>query len=165
MKTILGIAIIAFGIFLEITWLGICFGTVIIGILLLIFAPGILFFPFNFFLVLGLTLIKGKGYTHSSNFRYKQYSNFSGHSGQSSHSNHQNNYVRPQNDLDKYYKVLDSTKEDDFATIKSRYRKLMKEYHYDSIASKNLPQEMIDYAEQKTKDLNEAYSIIKKIKG
>ena len=49
MKTILGIAIIAFGVFLEVMWLGVCFGTVIIGILLLIFAPGILFFPFNFF--------------------------------------------------------------------------------------------------------------------
>lgn len=167
MKTIFGIAIIAFGIFLEITWLGICFGTVIIGVLLLIFAPGILFFPFNFFLVIGLSIIKGTPYTRSTNFRYKQYSNFSNQSnfsGQSGYSNHQNTYVQ-EDKIDKYYKILESSKDDSFAVIKTRYRKLMKEYHYDSIASKDLPQEMIDYAEEKTKDLNEAYSVIKKIKG
>jgi len=43
MKTIVGLAVIAFGIFLEVLWLGVCFGTVIIGILLFIFAPRILF--------------------------------------------------------------------------------------------------------------------------
>ena len=41
----------------------------------------------------------------------------------------------------------------------------MKEYHYDSIASKDLPQEMIEFAEAKSKELNEAYSAIKKIRG
>ena len=65
----------------------------------------------------------------------------------------------------KYYEVLESTKEDSLDTIKKRYRKLVKEYHYDSIASKDLPQEMVDFAEQKTKDLNEAYSIIKKARN
>ncbi len=49
MRKIMGFALIALGIFLEITWLGICFGSVIIGILLLIFAPKILFFPLTFF--------------------------------------------------------------------------------------------------------------------
>ena len=153
MKTILGIAIIAFGVFLEITWLGICFGTVIVGILLLIFAPSILFFPFNFFLVIGLSLMKGKPYTQSTHFRYKEYS------GQ------ENSYIKPKDTLDKYYEILESSKTDSFDVIKSRYRKLMKEYHYDSIASKDLPQEMIKFAEQKSKSLNEAYSAIKKARG
>jgi len=49
MKKILGFALIAFGIFLEIMWLGVCFGSVIIGILLLIFAPKILFSLLTFF--------------------------------------------------------------------------------------------------------------------
>jgi len=162
MKTIFGLAIIAFGVFLEITWLGICFGTIIIGVLLLIFAPGILFFPFNFFLVIGLSVMKGKAYTGSSGFRYKQYSNYS---NQSNYSNSHNSYVRQEDSLDKYYTVLESSKTDSFDVIKNRYRKLMKEYHYDSIASKDLPAEMVDFAEQKTKDLNEAYSIIKKARG
>ncbi len=38
----------------------------------------------------------------------------------------------------------------------------MKEYHYDSIASKGLPEDMLKFAEEKTKNLNEAYSEIKK---
>ncbi|MEJ3648157.1 hypothetical protein WDZ55_22370 [Pseudomonas bubulae] len=40
----------------EIAWLGFCFGTVIIGILLLFFAPGILFFPVNFGFVTGMAI-------------------------------------------------------------------------------------------------------------
>ena len=153
MKTILGIVVIAFGVFIEITWLGICFGTVIIGILLLIFAPSILFFPFNFFLVIGLSIMNGKPYTQSTNFRYREY------------SNQKNSYIKPQGSMDKYYEILESNKTDSFDVIKSRYRKLMKEYHYDSIASKDLPQEMIKFAEQKSKSLNEAYSAIKKARG
>ncbi|MCK5111031.1 MAG: DnaJ domain-containing protein [Arcobacteraceae bacterium] len=149
MKTILGLVIIAFGIFLEVVWLGVCFGTVIIGILLLIFAPSILFFPFNFFLAIGLTVMRGVQYK-SSGFQYKEYS------GQ------YNSYVKPENNLDKYYEILESNKADNFETIKKRYRTLMKEYHYDSIVSKNLPEDMIKFAEQKTKSLNEAYSAIKK---
>ena len=59
MQKIIGFAFIALGVFLEVTWLGICFGSVVIGILLLIFAPRILFFPFNFFLVISLVTING----------------------------------------------------------------------------------------------------------
>ena len=153
MKTILGLAVIAFGVFLEVMWLGFCFGSIIIGILLLIFAPAILFFPFNFFLVIGLTLINGKKYTQSTRFKYKQY------------SNQQNNYTNAQSNIDKYYEALESKKTDDISTIKKNYRRLIKQYHYDSIASKNLPDEMVKFAEQKTQDLNEAYAAIKEIKG
>ena len=147
MKLIFGLAIIVFGLFLEVMWLGFCFGTVLIGILLLIFAPSILFFPFNFFLVIGLTIINGKGYAHSSRFKYREYS--------------QNNSFVKADALDKYYETLESTKTDDFDVIKRNYRRLIKQYHYDSIASKNLPEDMVSFAEQKTLSLNEAYSAIK----
>lgn len=60
-----------------------------------------------------------------------------------------------------YYEILESTESDDFETIKKNYRRLAKEYHYDSIASKNLPQDMIDYANEKLKKINEAYEYIK----
>ena len=152
MKTFLGLAVIVLGIFLEVMWLGVCFGTVIIGILLLIFAPSILFFPFNFFLVIGLSIMKGSTYTRSAHFKYSNYSQ-------------NDNYVRPINNLDKHYETLESKKTDSFDVIKKNYRRLMKEYHYDTIASKDLPAEMEVFAKQKTQDLNEAYSAIKEARG
>jgi len=130
-------------------WLGVCFGTIIIGILLLIFAPGILFFPFNFFLVLGLSVMNPLKYNKSYKFKYNQ-----------------NNYTKPfQNDLDKHYKILESSKEDSFDTIKANYRRLIKEYHYDTIASKNLPEQMVKFAKERTQALNEAYAIIKETRN
>ena len=148
MNKFFGIAIIALGISLEVMWLGVCFGTVIIGILLLIFAPRILFFPFNFFLVIGLTLIAGK------NFNQKSYANY-----QQNHTN--SNQTSVFNNLNSYYEELESKSSDEMAIIKKNYRRLIKEYHYDSIASKNLPQEMIEFAKDKTQKLNEAYSAVK----
>ena len=152
-RKILGFALIALGIFLEITWLGICFGSVIIGIFLLIFAPRVLFFPFNFFLVLGLVTINGKSYKYYS--KYKQqgnnYSNFS-------------NYQSSSSNIDKYFETLESTKNDSLDVIKKNYRRLIKVYHYDSIASKGLPEDMLKFAEEKTKELNEAYDEVKRFK-
>jgi len=143
-----GIAIIALGIALEVMWLGVCFGTLIIGILLLIFAPRILFFPFNFFLVIGLTLIAGRDFKEA---RYRQYQQNSS----------QTNFRPSFDTLSTYYEELESKSSDDMATIKKNYRRLIKEYHYDSIASKDLPEEMVKFAKEKTQKLNEAYSAIK----
>jgi hypothetical protein len=154
MKKIIGFVLIAFGIFLEFTWLGICFGSIIIGVLLLIFAPRILFFPFNFFLVLGLLTMQGKSYKYYSNYK-RQSNNYNGYS---------NTYTSI-NTMDRYYEVLESSKDDSLDVIKKNYRRLMKEYHYDAIASKGLPEDMLKFAEEKTKELNEAYAAIKKEKG
>ncbi len=152
MKKILGFALIALGIFLEFTWLSICFGSVVIGVLLLIFAPRILFFPFNFFLVLGLVTMKGKNYKYYSNYKFKQ-QNYD-------YSNTQSTF----DSMDRYYETLESSQNDTLETIKKNYRRLIKEYHYDSIASKGLPEDMLIFAEEKTKELNEAYAAIKKAK-
>jgi DnaJ like chaperone protein len=156
MKLIIGLAIIAFGVFLEVMWLGFCFGTVVVGILLLLFAPAVLFFPFNFFLAVGLAVLTGREYTQSANFNYKEYANY-GPQG--------NSYVKAKNSLDAYYETLESSKTDSLETIKSNYRRLIKEYHYDSIASKNLPEDMVKFAKEKTQSLNEAYSAIKDSRG
>jgi outer membrane protein assembly factor BamD (BamD/ComL family) len=153
MRKIMGFALIALGIFLEITWLGICFGSVIIGILLLIFAPKILFFPFNFFLVLGLVTMQGKNYKYYSKYKQQNYNN--------------NNYTNAQTSfqsIDKYYETLESSRNDSLDVIKKNYRRLIKEYHYDSIASKGLPEDMLKFAEEKTKELNEAYNAVKEFK-
>ena len=37
-------------------------------------------------------------------------------------------------------------------------------YHYDSIASKGLPEDMLQFAKEKTQELNEAYDAVKKDK-
>ncbi|NOR57054.1 MAG: DnaJ domain-containing protein [Sulfurimonas sp.] len=153
MRKIIGFALIALGIFLEITWFGICFGSIIIGVLLLIFAPRILFFPFNFFLVLGLVTINGKNYKYYSKYKQQDYNRYN-------YSNTQSSF----NNIDRYYEILESSKNDPLDTIKKNYRRLMKEYHYDSIASKGLPEAMLKFAEEKTKELNEAYDAIKKSK-
>ena len=154
MRKILGIALIALGVFLEILWLGVCFGSIIIGILLLIFAPKILFFPFTFFLVLGLFTIKGKNYKSYTNYKRQDYKQY----------NYSNTYSTSSS-IDKYYETLESSKNDSLETIKKNYRRLIKEYHYDSIVSKGLPQDMLKFAEIKTQELNEAYAAIKKIKS
>jgi len=60
-KMILGAGFIIGGILLEIAWLGLCFGTVIVGLALLFFAPEILLIPFSFGMVTGLALLASCG--------------------------------------------------------------------------------------------------------
>ena len=93
-------------------------------------------FPFNFFLLIGLFVTKGKRYTRDG-FKFNQEYNYQ-----------QSSFVPPQNNIDKYYDILESLPSDDFLVIKSRYRELMKRYHYDTIVSKNLPEDMIKFAEK-----------------
>ena len=159
MNKLFGFAFIALGIFLEVMWLGFCFGSVLIGILLLIFAPRILFFPFNFFLLVGLRLIYAeafKNFEKASKGGYRYTHN-------SSYSNYQT--ASNVNRMDSYYEELECTSSDSFEVVKKNYRRLMKEHHYDSLVSKGLPQEMLDFAEEKTKRLNEAYAAIKEARG
>ena len=161
MKKILGIAFIALGIFLEVMWLGFCFGSIVIGVLLLIFAPRILFFPFTFFLLVGMRLIYTEAFAKFENaskngYQYRHNSNFKS----------EQTYTTGSIDkMQNYYEELESSSSDSFDVIKKNYRRLMKEYHYDSLISKGLPQDMLDFSEEKTKRLNEAYNAIKEQRG
>jgi len=56
-KILIGSALIIGGVLVEITWLGICFGTVILGIVLLFFAPDILLAPFTIGVGLGMAFL------------------------------------------------------------------------------------------------------------
>ncbi|MDF1878961.1 molecular chaperone DnaJ [Sulfurimonas sp. SAG-AH-194-C20] len=163
MKKIIGLAIIALGIFLEVMWLGFVFGSIIIGILLLIFAPRILFFPFNFFLLIGLRLIYSQAFKQFEEAR----KNGQSYSGYSNYSRGSGSYQRatPVNKMAEYYGELESSSSDDFSVIKKNYRRLMKEHHYDSLVSKGLPKDMLEFSEEKTKRLNEAYAAIKEARG
>ena len=165
MKKIIGVAIIALGIFLEVMWLGFVFGSIIIGVLLLIFAPRILFFPFNFFFLIGLRLIYSQAFKQFEEARrngqsYGGYSNTNYSRGSGSYQR-----ATPANKMQEYYRELESSASDDFSVIKKNYRRLMKEHHYDSLVSKGLPKDMLEFSEEKTKRLNEAYGAIKEARG
>ncbi len=156
MNKIIGLGLIGFGIFLEVLWLGICFGTVIIGIALLIFAPRILFIPFNFFMILGLTIMAGGRLEREADFSYRRY-NYT--------NQRPPNFEPHHSTVNNHYEILESQPTDSMDVIKKNYRRLVKEYHYDSIASKDLPKDMLKFAQKKTQDLNEAYEAIKKARG
>jgi len=147
MKKIIGLAIIALGIFLEVMWLGFVFGSVIIGILLLIFAPRILFFPFNFFLLIGLRLIYARAFADFENAR-KNGSSYSYSYSNANYSRGGGSYSQTTtfNKMAEYYVELECSESDDFSVVKKNYRRLMKEHHYDSLVSKGLPKASKRYA-------------------
>ena len=62
---------------------------------------------------------------------------------------------------DKYYSVLGCRRSDSTDTIKSTYKKLVKEYHPDIIASKGLPEEFTKFASEKFREINSAYEKIR----
>lgn len=61
--------------------------------------------------------------------------------------------------------VLGVNPNDDQATIKRAYRKLMSEHHPDKLVAKGLPPEMIEMAKQKTQEIQKAWELIKNEKG
>ena len=56
-QVLCGIGLYIFGVTIGLSWLAFCFGTVIVGILLLIFAPYVLLLPFTFGFVPGNAFI------------------------------------------------------------------------------------------------------------
>lgn len=73
-----------------------------------------------------------------------------------------NQYNNQVNTLDNAYKVLGASKEDDMATIKTKYKKLVRQNHPDLLMGKGAEQSIIDKATMKLQEINEAYEIIKK---
>jgi DnaJ like chaperone protein len=71
-------------------------------------------------------------------------------------------YVRTN---DTYYAILGVSTSDSDEEIKSRYRKLVMEYHPDKIVSKGLPEEFTKFAEDKFREIQQAYDEIKKERG
>ena len=64
-------------------------------------------------------------------------------------------------DNDKHYKTLNCTPSSSDEEIKSNYRKLVKEFHPDTIISKGLPEEFIDFAEKRFHEIQESYEKIR----
>ncbi|MCD6584933.1 MAG: TerB family tellurite resistance protein [Desulfobacteraceae bacterium] len=68
-------------------------------------------------------------------------------------------------DSDKYYAILGCSNSDSDDKIKSQYRKLVRDYHPDTIASKGLPEEFTIFANDKFREIQEAYEMVKKERG
>lgn len=68
-------------------------------------------------------------------------------------------------EVEKFYAVLGCKSNDSDDQIKKQYRKLVMEYHPDTIASKGLPEEFTKFAEDKFREIHEAYEAIKKERG
>ncbi len=70
--------------------------------------------------------------------------------------------LRHFHDLDGYYAVLGCNKKESPEQIKKAYRKLVSEFHPDMIASKGLPEEFTKFANNKFREIQEAYEFIRK---
>jgi len=68
-------------------------------------------------------------------------------------------------EFDRYYSILGCDRNDSDEDIKKHYRKLVSDYHPDKIASKGLPEEFTKFANDKFREIQEAYEVIKKEKG
>lgn len=64
--------------------------------------------------------------------------------------------------IDKCYEILECNKMDSDERIKANYKKLVKEYHPDTIAGKDLPKGFVDFAHHRFKEIHSAYEILKK---
>jgi DnaJ like chaperone protein len=63
---------------------------------------------------------------------------------------------------DKYYAILGCDRNDTNEYIKQQYRKLVRDFHPDTIASKGLPEEFIKFANDKFREIQGAYELIEK---
>lgn len=63
------------------------------------------------------------------------------------------------------YEILGCTPNDPVDKIKRSYREQVAKYHPDKIISKDLPQDFIDFAGQKFKEIQYAYETVKKSRG
>lgn len=64
-------------------------------------------------------------------------------------------------DFDRYYKVLNCSPRSSTEEIKGNYKKLVKDFHPDRIVSKGLPEEFVDLATKRFREIQEAYEKIR----
>jgi len=68
-------------------------------------------------------------------------------------------------DIERYYAVLGVAKAAPPDQVKKAYRRLVQEYHPDKIAAKGLPEEFTRFAQDKFREIQEAYEKVKADKG
>ena len=64
-------------------------------------------------------------------------------------------------EMKEYYEVFGCIENSSMAEIKKAYRDKCREFHPDTLASKNLPPEFTDFANRQIQLVNEAYEKIK----
>lgn len=67
--------------------------------------------------------------------------------------------------IEKAYALLRATPQEDFESIKKKYRALVKEYHPDILMGQGKEKSIIDAATAKLQEINAAYEMIKKEKN
>lgn len=72
---------------------------------------------------------------------------------------------RYRNTEDSAYAVLGCSSSDSNETIKKKYKQLVFEHHPDTVASKGLPEEFVEYANKKFSEIQNAYETIRKERG
>lgn len=65
-------------------------------------------------------------------------------------------------DLANHYKILNCTPESSIEEIKSNYKKLVKDYHPDVIIAKGLPEEFIELASDRFREIQDSYDKIQR---
>ena len=74
--------------------------------------------------------------------------------------------LHDQNDeIEKYYAILECKKTDSMEEVKAHYRKLIKQYHPDVIQGKRLPHDFVRFANVKFQMIQQAYQFITKMQG
>ena len=68
-------------------------------------------------------------------------------------------------DFDKFYKMLNCSPASSNEEIKSNYKKLVKDFHPDKIIAKGLPEEFIDFASDRFREIHESYEKIRQERG
>lgn len=63
-------------------------------------------------------------------------------------------------DLSHHYAMLGLENNAEMTDVKKAYRKLVSEYHPDKVVSKGLPDDFVKFAEEKFREINEAYEAI-----
>lgn len=63
-------------------------------------------------------------------------------------------------ELSHHYAMLGLENNAEMADVKKAYRKLVSEYHPDKVVSKGLPDDFVKFAEEKFREINEAYEAI-----
>lgn len=67
--------------------------------------------------------------------------------------------------LDQDYAQLGLTRKASDAEVKRAYRKLVSQYHPDKLVSRGLPEEMMEVAKNRVREINTAYDRIKQARG
>ncbi|SHO55631.1 co-chaperone DjlA [Vibrio quintilis] len=98
-------------------------------------------------------------------FRFQRNARFGGGGGYQEGAGSAYQEQQTADRLDDAYKLLGVDKDAEAGVVKKAYRKLMNEHHPDKLMAKGLPPEMMTVAKEKSQEIQQAYDLIKKVKG